>query len=123
MIDRERFMRVVLNIIGNSRKYMDKEEGQIIIFLRETDLSIIIEIRDNGCGIDQDDINKMFSRFYRGDLSRSNASGSGLGLAISKQIVEGHNGKIWAISYGNEDTSIIISLEKINNTDIQERSL
>ncbi|MHC6179354.1 sensor histidine kinase [Clostridium sp. JNZ X4-2] len=123
MIDRERFMRVVLNIIGNSRKYMDKEEGQIIIFLRETALSIIIEIKDNGCGIRQDDINKIFSRFYRGDPSRSNTSGSGLGLAISKQIVEGHKGKIWAVSHGNEGTSIIISLGKINNTDIQERSL
>ncbi len=121
MIDRERFMRVVLNIIGNSKKYMDKTHGQITIFLRETNLSIIIEIRDNGCGIGQDNVNKIFNRFYREDSSRSNISGSGLGLAISKQIVEGHNGKIWAISHGTEGTSIIISLGKIINTYRQER--
>ncbi len=116
MIDRERFMRVILNIIGNSKKYMDKTRGQITIFLRETNLSIIIEIRDNGCGISQNNANKIFNRFYREDPSRNSIDGSGLGLAISKQIVEGHNGKIWAISHGTDGTSIIISLGKIANT-------
>jgi hypothetical protein len=84
--------------------------------LRETNLSIIIEIRDNGCGISQNNANKIFNRFYREDPSRNSIDGSGLGLAISKQIVEGHNGKIWAISHGTDGTSIIISLGKIANT-------
>ncbi|BAH05079.1 HAMP domain-containing sensor histidine kinase [Clostridium kluyveri] len=114
MIDKERFMRVILNIIDNSRKYMDKEEGKIIIFLRETASSIIIEIKDNGCGINENDVNKIFNKFYRGDSSRSNASGSGLGLAISKQIVEGHNGKIWAVSNELKGTSILISIGKVS---------
>ncbi|MCJ7688505.1 MAG: HAMP domain-containing histidine kinase, partial [Clostridiaceae bacterium] len=70
-IDRERFMRVILNIIDNSRKYMDKELGEIIIILRETNSSIIIEIRDNGCGIEENDANKIFDRFYRADAARS----------------------------------------------------
>lgn len=113
MIDRERFMRVILNIIDNSRKYMDKEEGEIIIFLRETDLSIIVEIKDNGAGINEDDVNKIFNKFYRGDSSRSNPSGNGLGLAISKQIVESHNGKIWAVSRELRGTSILISIGKV----------
>lgn len=114
MIDKERFMRVILNIIDNSKKYMDKEEGKIIISLRETISSIIIQIDDNGCGISEEDTYKIFDKFYRGDCSRSNASGSGLGLAISKQIVEGHNGKIWALPNRYKGTSILISLEKIN---------
>ncbi|MBR9649206.1 HAMP domain-containing histidine kinase [Clostridium tyrobutyricum] len=113
MIDRNRFMRVILNIIDNARKYMNKEFGKIYIILRETSTSIIIEIKDNGIGIKKGDINKIFNRFYRVDSARSNAKGSGLGLAIAKQIVESHKGKIWAVSNINEGTSIIISLSKI----------
>ncbi|WMJ81764.1 HAMP domain-containing sensor histidine kinase [Clostridium sp. MB40-C1] len=114
MLDVERMRRVILNIIENSRKYMNKEKGKLAINLRKTSSSIIIEIRDNGSGIDKKDVNKIFNRFYRTDAARSGAKGSGLGLAIAKQIVEGHNGSIWAISHGNEGTSIMISLEKIN---------
>jgi len=113
-IDRERLMRVILNIIDNARKYMDKEQGEITILLRETNSSIIIEIRDNGCGIDEKDVNKIFDRFYRADSARSEANGSGLGLAIAKQIVEGHKGKIWAVSHENKGTSILISFGRIS---------
>lgn len=111
-IDRERMRRVIMNIIDNSCKYMNKEAGQITISLRETNLSIVIEIRDNGAGIDKNDTNKIFDRFYRGDSARTGTQGTGLGLAIAKQIVEGHKGRIWAISHGNEGTSILISLAK-----------
>lgn len=113
-IDRERLMRVILNIIDNSRKYMDKEQGEITIMLRETNSSIIIEIRDNGSGIDKNDVNKIFDRFYRADSARSEANGSGLGLAIAKQIVEGHYGTIWAVCHGDKGTSILISFGKMS---------
>jgi len=113
-IDRERLMRVILNIIDNSRKYMDKKQGEITILLRETNSSIIIEIRDNGSGIKENDVNKIFDRFYRADSARSEANGSGLGLAIAKQIVEGHKGTIWAVGHENKGTSILISLGKIS---------
>ncbi|MBC2581399.1 cell wall metabolism sensor histidine kinase WalK [Clostridium sp. DJ247] len=114
MVDRERLRRVITNIIDNCRKYMDKEQGQITIMLRETNSSIIIDIRDNGSGIDKNHINRIFDRFYRADFARSETKGSGLGLAIAKQIIEGHKGKIWAVSHENEGTSIIISLAKIS---------
>ncbi|WP_291635285.1 HAMP domain-containing sensor histidine kinase [Clostridium sp.] len=113
VIDRERLMRVILNIIDNSRKYMDKQQGEITIMLRETNSSIIIELRDNGSGIDENDVTKIFDRFYRADAARSEANGSGLGLAIAKQIVEGHSGTIWAVSHENRGTSILISFGKI----------
>lgn len=113
MMDRERLKRVILNIIGNSQKYIDKEQGEIVINLKETTSNIVVEIKDNGAGIDNDDANKIFDRFYRTDEARSGAKGSGLGLAIAKQIVEGHNGRIWAISHGDKGTSIMISLNKI----------
>jgi signal transduction histidine kinase len=113
MLDLERMKRVILNIIDNSRKYMNKEKGEIKIILRETSVSIIIEIRDNGVGVSKDEINNIFDRFYRSDSARSGSKGSGLGLAIGKQIVEGHGGQIWGISHGDEGTSIMISLGKL----------
>lgn len=114
MLDRERFMRVILNIINNSKKYMGGiKDGNILILLRENNASIIIEIKDNGCGISQNHIDKIFDRFYRADSARTETKGSGLGLAIAKQIVEGHKGTIWAISEENIGTSITISLPKL----------
>jgi signal transduction histidine kinase len=113
MVDRERMKRVIMNIIDNSRKYMNKEKGEITIILRETNMSIIAELRDNGAGISKDNLNRIFDRFYRADSARSSTTGTGLGLAIAKQIVEGHGGKIWAVSHENEGLSVIISLAKL----------
>ncbi len=119
-IDLERMKRVIMNIIDNSRKYMGKNQGYITIKLRETNLSIIIEIRDNGVGIDKNNVNNIFDRFFRADSARSETKGSGLGLAIAKQIVEGHKGTIWGISHENKGTSILISLAKIKGVGYYE---
>jgi signal transduction histidine kinase len=113
MIDRERMQRVVVNILDNARKYMARPEGRIDAILRETAVSIIFEVKDNGSGIAQEDMKRIFDRFYRADASRGIAGGSGLGLAIAKQIVEGHGGKIWVRSRKNEGTSTMISLKKL----------
>jgi len=110
LIDRERMKRVIMNILDNSCKYMSNDQGEIVINLRDTVSSIIVELRDNGSGINEGDLPHIFDRFYRADTARS--KGSGLGLAIAKQIIEGHNGRVWAVSHGNEGTSIMISLSK-----------
>ncbi len=112
LLDQERMRRVIMNILDNSLKYMDKNQGEIKIFLRETSTSIIIEIRDNGIGIKEKDLPHIFDRFYRSDIARGEVKGSGLGLAIAKHIIEGHGGKVWALSHGNEGTGIMISLSK-----------
>jgi len=109
-LDRDRMKRVLINIFDNSRKYMDKKEGLIAVTLRKTPSSIIIEFKDNGRGIAEKDVSKIFERFYRSDTARSEIKGSGLGLAIAKQIVEGHEGRIWALSKLGEGTSVLISL-------------
>ncbi|MDQ7095356.1 HAMP domain-containing sensor histidine kinase [Desulfosporosinus sp. PR] len=109
-LDRERMKRVIMNILDNSCKYMNKEQGQIEILLRDTPTSVIVEVRDNGSGIPKGDLPHIFDRFYRSDAARS--KGSGLGLAIAKQIIAGHHGRIWAVSQGEEGTSIMISLSK-----------
>jgi signal transduction histidine kinase len=112
-IDREQLGRVVQNILDNARKYMDRPDGQVEIRLRETRTSAIIEIRDNGKGISERDLPHIFDRFYRADPSRRSTEGSGLGLAIARQIVEGHDGKIWAQSTVGEGTRMMISLKKV----------
>jgi signal transduction histidine kinase len=112
-IDRTQLRRVVLNILDNSRKYMNKEMGIIEVTLREKDSNIIVQIKDNGVGIPKNDMPYIFDKFYRADTARSTKAGSGLGLAIAKQIIEGHQGKIWSISKENEGTSILFSLKKL----------
>lgn len=111
-IDRERFQRVIQNILDNAKKYMEKPGGRVEVILRETRTSAIVEIRDNGKGIPEDSLPHIFERFYRADPSRKSADGSGLGLAIAKQIVEGHEGKIWVTSIAGEGTRVMISLKK-----------
>ncbi|MGG1550923.1 sensor histidine kinase [Paenibacillus ferrarius] len=110
-IDRERLRRVVQNILDNALMVVEKDRGRIAIILRETRTSAIIEIRDNGKGIPEAKLPYIFERFYQADPSRK--SGSGLGLAIAKQIVEGHEGKIWATSQEGKGTRIMISLKKL----------
>lgn len=111
--DVEKLRRVLHNIIGNSQKYMDKEKGSIQIRIREKDIFVEVEVEDNGCGIDEQDLDSIFDRFFRSDASRnSKRRGSGLGLAISRKIIEDHGGKIWAESIKGEGTSIFFTLCK-----------
>lgn len=113
LIDRERLKRVIQNILDNAAIYIDKSDRRVAIILRETRTSVIIEIKDNGKGIAEKDLPHIFERFYRVDPSRNHVEGSGLGLAIAKQIVEGHEGEIWARSIVGEGTRIMISLKKL----------
>lgn len=112
-IDLQKLKRIVLNIVGNSIKY--RGEGPLIldINVKKIEEEIVIEIRDNGKGISQENLSLIFDRFYRADKSRNTSVvGSGLGLAISKQIIEKHGGKIWAESKENVGTSIFFSLKE-----------
>ncbi|GAJ19213.1 unnamed protein product, partial [marine sediment metagenome] len=90
-IDRDKMKRVFTNIMDNSLKYMNKPEKHIGLHARIAGEHVIIEITDNGVGMDAEALPHIFDRFYRADPSRnSNNGGSGLGLAISKQMIEGH---------------------------------
>lgn len=111
--DPEQMKKVINNIISNSVKYMEKSHGIIDIrILDETD-SIRIEIEDNGKGIAQKDLPKIFERFYRTDASRNSAQGgSGIGLSIVKKIIEDHGGYIWATSKEGEGTCMHFALRK-----------
>ncbi len=111
--DVEKLIRVVNNIIGNSVKYLDKDEGHIHITLEDIGESVKITIADNGKGIEKENLELIFERFYRTDASRnSKQGGSGIGLAIVKKIIEQHDGRVWAESEVNEGTAIVFTLQK-----------
>ncbi len=105
--------KVVNNIVGNSIKYIDKEKGVMNIRLKDADTAILIEIEDNGQGIEAKDLPYIFDRFYRTDTSRSSyKGGSGIGLSIVKKIVEDHGGRVWAISHIGEGTTMMMEFRK-----------
>lgn len=110
-IDREKFKRVIQNIIDNAKKNIEEHTGKLIVKLRNTNNAVILEFSDNGRGINKKDLPYIFDRFYRADSARTIEGSSGLGLAIAKQIVEGLDGRIWAVSKADSGASILISLK------------
>ncbi len=111
--DPEQIKRVINNIVSNSVKYMDKEQGAIDIRITENKDYVFIDIEDNGKGIDSQDIPHIFDRFYRTDASRNSAKGgSGIGLSIVKKIIEDHGGSITAESTPGIGTIMHISMLK-----------
>lgn len=111
--DPEQMKKVINNIINNSVKYMDKPHGVIDIRILDEADSIRIEIEDNGKGIAQKDLGRIFERFFRTDASRNSAQGgSGIGLSIVKKIIEDHGGYIWATGREGEGTCIHFVLRK-----------
>ena len=71
---------------------------------------VIISVKDNGTGINEDELKDLFNRYYRGTGTSQKPEGSGLGLAIARQIVNLHGGDIKALSKQGEGTEFIISL-------------
>ncbi len=92
--DRERIRQVLINFISNSVRY-GKQGGGTTVSVFVMDEKLLIEITDNGIGISEQHLPRLFERFYRVDKSRSRElGGTGLGLSIVKHIVEGHGQSI-----------------------------
>lgn len=105
--------RVVMNILQNGIKYMDKETKHLDVTVENLESEVQIRISDNGIGIDASHLEHVFDRFYRVDESRSlETGGTGLGLAIAKQIVKQHQGRLEATSVVGEGTTMVITLKK-----------
>lgn len=110
--DYDRMIQVIMNIVKNSNQFT--ENGQITLIGKESEDNIIIEIEDTGIGIDPKEIESIWLRFYKADLSRTgNSFGEfGIGLSIVKQLVQLHNGKIDVSSEKGEGTKFTIHLPK-----------
>jgi two-component system phosphate regulon sensor histidine kinase PhoR len=109
--DKNKIYQVLSNIITNAIKY-GKQEGEIIasVYMLE-DKKVLIEISDNGNGIAEEHIPRLFERFYRTDDARSReVGGTGLGLAICKHIIEAHGESIQVRSKINVGTTLGFTL-------------
>ena len=110
--DKKRIIEVLTNLITNGIKY-GKKKGHIKVGFYDFDEKIMIEVSDNGIGIDKKDLPRIFERFYRVDKSRSREQGgTGLGLSIVKHIIEAHNQTINVQSVLDEGTTFTFTLEK-----------
>ena len=111
--DREKIRQVLVNLIDNSFKY-GKEGGVTAISLFKLHDQILVEITDNGIGIEEKYLPRLFERFYRTDASRNRKiGGSGLGLAIVKHIVEAHQQTINVRSTEGLGSTFGFTLQKV----------
>ncbi len=109
--DRNRIRQVIDNMVFNSTDFMPEKDGEISIGAVRVEGEIVFHVKDNGVGIPQDELDKIFAKFYQVDTSHARKhSGTGLGLAICKGIVEGLGGKIWVESELGKGTSFYFSI-------------
>ena len=93
LVDRDRVMQVMSNLIGNAIKFTP-EGGSITIAAQSEEGMVRLSVIDTGIGIDEENLNRIFDRFWHS----GEGGGSGLGLAIAQGIVRAHNGRIWVES-------------------------
>jgi two-component system phosphate regulon sensor histidine kinase PhoR len=103
----QRWLELILkNLVDNAVKFIP-DGGSIKLSCRREDKFAVFEVEDNGCGIDMEDIDRVFERFYQVDKSRGmNQGGTGLGLAIVKHAVNAMHGKVAIRSKVGEGTVV-----------------
>ena len=109
---RDRIEQVIVNIVSNAVKY-NQRGGRVDISGGEKGESVFLTVSDTGLGIPEEDLPRVFERFYRVDKARSRErGGTGLGLAIAREIIEFHGGNISIRSKEGRGTSITVTLPK-----------
>jgi heavy metal sensor kinase len=108
--DRNRLQRMAANLLDNAIKYTPSG-GRVIVSVRGSAETAILAVIDTGIGIAEQDLPRIFERFYRGDRSRSRA-GSGLGLSLARAIATAHGGSITVSSSPGKGSTFIISLPR-----------
>ena len=95
--DEDRILQVLTNLLSNAVKFCEPKKGKINVKYHIKKDHIELQVTDNGKGIPEEDFDYIFDKFYQSKNQNTiKPQGSGLGLAISRQIIEKHNGKIWA---------------------------
>ncbi|MBI4699009.1 MAG: HAMP domain-containing protein [Nitrospirae bacterium] len=102
--DPERLSQIIMNLLSNALKATECG-GNVLVIASRQDAELAIEVRDNGCGIKQEDLQFVFERFYKGK-----EGGLGLGLAIARELVEAHGGRIEARSDYGKGSSFTVYL-------------
>ena len=107
-MDSQRLEQVLVNLIHNAVKFT-RAGGEVVLSADPDDNSVRFGVCDTGIGIPEDEVSRIFERFYRVDKSRA-GSGTGLGLSIAKHIVEAHRGKIWAESREGQGSTFFFTI-------------
>ncbi|UFH33210.1 GHKL domain-containing protein [Chryseobacterium sp. C-71] len=111
--DKQKISQVFINLISNAIHYANRQEAKVVVKTSVLRNKVLIEVIDNGMGIKEELLPRIFERFYRVETSRSRRQGgSGLGLAIVKHILEAHNENITVESVYLEGTKFSFMLEK-----------
>jgi signal transduction histidine kinase len=113
MADEERLEQVISNLLNNALKY-NKRNGEILLKVSTGNDNVIIEVRDEGVGIEENNLAKIFEPYIRLVIDKDRFSGLGIGLALSKNLVELQNGKIWVTSKVGEGSSFFVSFPIYN---------
>lgn len=111
--DKQKIYQVLLNLISNAIYYVNRKEATIVVHITSQTENVLVEVEDNGMGIKEDSLPRIFERFYRVETSRNRRDGgSGLGLSIVKHILEAHHQNIHVSSTYLEGTKFSFNLEK-----------
>ena len=119
--DEERIQQVLTNLIINSVKYGIERGVTEISCERINETKLLVRVNDNGDGIDEEHLPRLFERFYRVDKTRNrNQGGSGLGLAIVKHIIEAHNERVFVESKIGVGSELSFSLPIANKKELKK---
>lgn len=109
--DKDKLKQVFINLISNAVKFTEGSE-EILIKLYNDKENVVVEIKDNGIGINKEDLQFIFERLYRGDKSRNKIEGNGIGLTIVKSILKLHSATIDVESEEGNGTTFRINFTK-----------
>lgn len=116
-VDRDRIIQVLVNLVGNAIKFIPIR-GRIEVVLEEDNDQITIRVRDDGPGLAQEEMMRIFDRFVQAKILKGPGEhGTGLGLAISRELVRMHGGRIWVESEVGKGCVFSFTLPKQNNGD------
>ena len=109
--DPKQLQKVFFNLLNNAFKFT-KANGSIEVVIEDTETEVIVKVMDSGIGINKDNLERVFERFYQEDNGSKSSSGTGIGLSLSKSIVELHHGCISAESRPGYGSIFIVRLRK-----------
>ena len=106
--DKEKIARVIFNLLSNALKYTPAG-GDIFVSLKDEGEKLRLDVRDTGKGIEKDEADKIFERFFQ---AKGAASGTGIGLALVKSFVELHHGEVWVESELGKGSDFIVEIPR-----------
>lgn len=107
--DRQRIEQVIINLLSNALKYSEISKN-VVISATPAGKEVLVKVQDSGIGIPPEDLEKIFSRFFRVEGLSTRFPGLGIGLYVSKDIIERHNGKIWVESELGKGSSFYFTI-------------